>query len=86
MLDTSQVGNGWRKTNRRGREKEAQQGADNGADISESVRTDVRSESFRTDESPAPVAERIALVRGIGSHLASRSSPGGFDVGKSGIT
>ncbi|WP_141108025.1 hypothetical protein [Azotobacter beijerinckii] len=33
LLDASQVGGGWRKTNRRGREKEARQGADNGADI-----------------------------------------------------
>lgn len=39
LLDASQVGNG--------REKEARQGADNGADFSESVRTNVR-----TEESP----------------------------------
>ncbi len=62
LLDAAQVGNGWRKTNRRGRETAAQQGADNSADISESVRTNVRRESVRTDESPAQAAERIALT------------------------
>lgn len=64
LLDAGQVGNGWRKTNRRGRASAA-------ADNPPSVRTNVRSRDVRGSEedeeadgpeSPAAAAERIALT------------------------
>jgi hypothetical protein len=67
-LDAAQIGNGWRKTNRRGRDSAAEKGADTPPVVRTNVRPVVRTEVVRAPdaeegETAADAAERIALTK-----------------------